>query len=82
MVYTFKYRRILKHKHFFFVALKSCIGHQLDTKTDVMTVHFAHGGLQSIINWKECELKLGKDFGIFIRAQAEKEAGQPLKVKV
>ena len=78
--YTFKYRRY-ESRNPFFVAIFCCIGHQWDSKTDVMTVHLQHGGLRTIRKWKECELKLGKDFGLFIKTQSEKEAGQPLRVQ-
>lgn len=78
--YTLKYRRYITRNPFF-VAIKFCIGHQWDSKTDVMTVHLQGGGIRTIRKWKECEIKLGKDFGSFIKEQAEKEAGQPLKVK-
>ena len=82
MSYTFKYRRYQKPLNFFFVAIKHCIGHQWDSKQDLMTIHLSGGGLRTIRKWKECEIKLGKDFGSFMKEQAEKEAGQPLKVKV
>lgn len=76
--YTFQYRR---KRSFFFKTIKLCIGHQLDMKQDLMTVYTVGGGVQTIRKWKECELKLEKDFGDFMKEQAEKEAGQPLKVR-
>lgn len=82
-MYTFRYRRVVNRKNpFFFVAIKKCIGHQWDSKQDLMSVYTVGGGLQTIRKWKECELKLGKDFGTFMKESVEKEAGQPLKVKV
>ena len=79
-MYTFKYRRYI-NRNPFFVAIKHCVGHEYDAKNNVMNVFTKGGGIRTIRAWKECELKLGEDFGTFIKETAEREAGQPLKVK-
>lgn len=70
MTYTFSFR---KSGTFFWNHLKKSKGHQYEKEGDQMTVFFQHGGLQTIRNWSQYELKLGRDFGIFMEEQIKKE---------
>lgn len=52
---------------------KQVIGHQLDEKTDTMTIFYQNGGLETFRNWKNYRLKLKGDFGFFMKEKTEKE---------
>ena len=72
-MYVFKYR-----KGFFWKKLKAK-GHKLDQELNRMDVFLTDGGVYSINNWHEYELKLGRDWWNFTKTEMEKEAGQDIK---
>ena len=74
MHYVFKYKRGIG---LLWLTLKAK-GHNYIHEMDRMEVMLADGGIFSIAKWSECTLKLGLDWEVLIKAQMEKEAGQPI----
>jgi hypothetical protein len=72
MKYKFKYRR-----YFFFKTFK-VVGHSHDKDQDKMLLFFEDGGLREIKDWKKCEVILGTDWVLAVKAQMEKETGQKI----
>lgn len=74
--YNFRYRRWL-----FWKTIKA-IGHDYDDKLGMMVVLLPNGGLTTIKNWKQCELKLGSDWFIATRKEMENSIGMKIPTKI
>ena len=47
-----------------------------------MVLWFEDGGLKTISNWHDCELKLGTDWVLATKSNMEKESGQQIKLNI
>lgn len=77
--YSFRYKRYFSRRY---IKIKDCIGHEYETKSDMMKIFTKGGGLRTVRKWKECELYLKSDFGDFIKTQTEKEASSKRGLKI
>jgi hypothetical protein len=76
MTYIFRYRRkLFWHSH-------KVIGHMLDKDQGKMILYFPDGGVQEIVNWKDCEIRLGSDWKVAQQKALEEKAGQSIPLKV
>lgn len=53
------------------------VGHKLEN--DTMVLFKEDGGLETIPEWSKCKLKLGADWALTVKKNAEKETGVDLK---
>jgi hypothetical protein len=76
--YVFSYRRFLLWKK------KTIIGHSLDQQTDIMNLYLEDGGIETIPQWikKGYSVKLGQDWVLAVKKNAEKTTGVDLKLEV
>jgi hypothetical protein len=79
MEYKFTYR---PYKNFLWKT-HIIIGHRFEQLTDKMCLFFANGSVVEIPHWKDCELKLGTDWALAVKASLEQQSGQtiPLNIK-
>jgi len=47
-----------------------------------MVLYFKNGALQTISDWRDCELKLDTDWVLFTKSKMERESGQDIKLAV
>lgn len=55
------------------------LGH---SSSDKMILYFADGGVREIANWSRCELRLGTDWVLAVKRQAEKQSGTSVSLDV
>ena len=56
-------------------------GHALFKENDRMILYFPGGGVQEVVNWSECEIRLGPDWALAQQKALEKQAGQAIPVE-
>ena len=72
MEYRFKFKR-----EYFWHSFK-VIGHSYTESQDKMVLYKKDGSIEEIPHWKDCAVKLGKDWALAVKVNMEKQSGQQI----
>lgn len=77
-MYTFKYKR----KNSLLSKSIKVVGHKYLPDQDKMVLFKDDGGLEEIINWKQCAVTLGPDWVVATKKKMEQEAGTSIPLNI
>lgn len=71
---------LLKYRRRFFWKKVVVIGHRYEELFDKLVIYLEDGGVEEICRWSKCDLRLGQDWALAVKKNAEEKAGQSIPV--